>query len=233
MNPRTVAIIQARMSSQRLPHKVLHKISNKPMLQYLLERIDHCDRLDGLVVATSTDTSDDVIEEYCAKNGIECHRGALNDVAGRFNQVLNIYRYYGFVRVNGDSPLLDQRLIDKGISLFLREDFDVVTNVFPRSYPKGQSVEVLKTSTFQKAYQSMREADDLEHVTQFFYKHEDNFRIHNFSLTANLNNIQLSVDTKEDLDLFNGIISSFTRPHWEYTLEDILNICRELEPRNT
>jgi spore coat polysaccharide biosynthesis protein SpsF (cytidylyltransferase family) len=79
----------------------------------------------------------------------------------------------------------------------------------------------------------MREADDLEHVTQFFYKNEADFRIHNFSLTANLNNIQLSVDTKEDLDLFIEIISSFTRPHWEYTLEDILKIFRELRPRNT
>jgi len=196
------------------------------MLQYLLERLEHCNCLDAIVVATSVEDSDTPIAEHCRQHGVPCYRGPSANVAGRFNQVLDVYQFDGFVRVNGDSPLLDQRLIEKGVGIFLDGDFDLVTNTLPPTYPKGQSAEVLLTTTYRKAYDRMQEAEDLEHATRFYYKHPEDFRIHNFALSESLNGIQLSVDTWQDMDNFATIISKMNRAHWEYTLEDILQIYR-------
>ena len=222
------AIVQARMSSQRFPNKVLYKVDGKPMLEYLLERLDHCNCLDAIVVATSVEDSDTPIAKYCLERGILCHRGSLTNVAGRFKEVLDEYPFDAFVRVNGDSPLLDQRLITKGVGIYLDGDFDLITNVLLPTYPKGQSVEVLRTATYQKAYQCMQEAEELEHVTNYFYKHAENFRIHNFALAENLNKMQLSVDDWQDMANFATIVSKMNGPHLEYTMEDILQIYRGL-----
>lgn len=221
------AIVQVRMSSKRFPNKVLYRVAGKPMLQYLLERLEHCSSLDAIVVATSVDESDTPVVEYCQQRGVACYRGPLVDVAGRFKQVLDLYQFDGFVRVTGDSPLLDQRLIEKGVGIFRHGDFDLVTNILVPTYPKGQSVEVLRTATYQRAYKRMKEAEDLEHVTRYFYKHSDDYRIHNFARAEELRRIQLSVDSWQDMDIFATIVSKMTRPHWEYTLEDILEIYRD------
>ena len=212
------------MSSQRFPNKVLYRVAGKPMLQYLLERLNTCSNLDVIIVATSVEPSDDAIVEFCQQYGISCYRGQPSNVASRFKEASETHALDAFIRVNGDSPLLDQRLIEKGIGIFLNGDFDLVTNVLPRTYPKGQSVEVLRTSTYQRTYPRMQESDDLEHVTKFFYKHPKDFRIHNFALAENLNNIQLSVDTWQDMDNFVTIVAKMSKPHWEYALEDILEI---------
>lgn len=228
MKTKIGAIVQARMSSQRLLNKVLYRVAGKPMLQYLLERLRHCDCLDDIVVATSVEDSDTPIAEYCRLHDVHCYRGPLTNVAKRFNQALKVYHFEGFVRVNGDSPLLDQRLIEKAVGIFLDGNFDVVTNALPRTYPKGQSVEVLRTATYQRTYHRMQDADDLEHVTKFFYQHPEDFRIQNFALPANLNDIRLCVDTQQDIDNFAAIISKMSKPHWEYTLDDVLHIYRSL-----
>jgi len=218
------AIVQARMSSQRFPKKVLFEVAGKPMLQYLLERLNHCNYLDPIVVATSVDDSDSPIAKHCELHGVACHRGSLTNVAGRFKEVLDIYEFDSFVRINGDSPLLDQRLIEKGVNVFIAGDFDIVTNAQERTYPKGQTVEILRADTFRYGYELMQAEDEFEHVTPYFYKHLDDFKIHNFALSQNLNGIQLSVDTEQDMDTFAAIVSRMKRVHWEYTLDDILGI---------
>jgi len=212
------------MSSQRFPGKVLHKISGKPMLQYLLERLRLCRSTNDIIVATSTEESDDAIEIFCKRYGVKCYRGSLSDVAGRFKAVLDSYPCDAFVRVNGDSPLLDQRLIDKGIDIFLNEHFDMVTNALVRTHPKGQSVEILRSDIFCDAYGKMRESEDLEHVTKYFYKNQNNFKIFNFESGKNLGGIQLSVDTPDDMAGLEKIVNKMDRPHWEYTFENILDI---------
>jgi len=222
------AIVQARMSSWRFPNKVLYEIAGKPLLQYLLERLEHCHCLDAIVVATSMQSSDTPVAEYCMKRGVGCHRGPLSNVAARFKEVLDEYQFDGFVRVSGDSPLLDQKLIDKAVGIFLRGDVDIVTNVLRRTYPRGQSVEVLRADTFGTVYESMREDEDLEHVTRFFYNHPENFRIHSFALAENLNWIQLSVDTRQDMETFAAIVSRMRGPHWEYGLEEIIEIYHQV-----
>ena len=219
------AIVQARMSSQRLPDKVLTMVNGKPLLQYLLERLTHCSSIDQIVVATSEDKSDDPIAEFCYKNGALCFRGPLQNVAKRFYMALEKYNLDAFVRVCGDSPMLDQKLIDQGLKLFNGE-YDIITNTLPRSYPLGQSVEVIRTSTFKKVYEKMSRPDHFEHVTKYYYEHSNEFRIKNFSNNKDLSCYRLVVDTLEDLKRIEKIVASMTRPHIEYSLDD----CIELYP---
>ncbi len=226
--PMIGAIIQARMSSQRFPGKVLHEIEGKPILEYLLERLEHSSCLDRVVVATSTDNSDTPIVDYCEKLGVACSRGPLSNVSSRFNSVLETCQFDCFVRVSGDSPLLDPQLIDKAVNIFVNRDLDMVTNVQTRTYPKGQSVEILRADTFRNAYKLMHEDEDFEHVTRFFYKHPEAYQIYNFVSIKDLSSIQLSVDTQEDMKTFESIVSRMSGPHWEYHLQDVLQIYNNL-----
>lgn len=223
------ALIQARMGSKRLPGKTLQPVLGKPILQYLLERLSNAECLNEIVVATSDTEADSQIAAFCTKVGVPVFRGSLSDVAGRMVSALQAHPFETFVRVNGDSPFLDQRLIDHGVRLFRQGTFDLVTNVHPRTYPKGESVEILKSSTFCAAYGDMTDQEDLEHVTRYFYTNESRFRICNFASEERYEDIQLSVDTPEDMSLFSAIVSRMTRPHWAYTFEEILDICHSLK----
>ena len=216
------AIIQARITSNRFPGKVLHNIAGKPMLQYLLERVGRCASIDDIVVATSRDQSDIQITDFCKKIGVAYHRGPLLDVAGRFREVLNKYKFDGFVRITGDSPLLDPELISKGMKIFRQGRVEIVTNVFKRTYPAGQSVEILDSGTFIRAYEEIRDPEDLEHVTKFFYKNSERFKIFNFVAEADYSAINLSVDTPQNMELIAAIIRDMEKPHWEYGVRDVL-----------
>lgn len=223
-------IIQARMSSQRFYGKVLKEVKGKPLLQYILERVRRAKLVDEIVVATSLDREDVAIFDFCKSQRVTCHRGPLNDVAGRFKEVLDKYQFNDFVRVSGDSPLLDQRLIDEGIKIFRRGGFEIVTNVFKRTYPKGQSVEVLDSKTFVKSYEFMlKNPEDMEHVTPFFYRNHMNFKIFNFSLERDYSRVQLSVDNPGDINTVSSIIAKMDSNHWEYRLKNILDIHQNLQ----
>jgi spore coat polysaccharide biosynthesis protein SpsF len=221
---RIAAIVQARSSSERLPGKVLLEVEGKPVLQYVLERLAHAELLATAIVATSEDAADDGIARLCARLGVECDRGPLDDVAGRLLGSAEKRGLDAFVRVNGDSPLLDQRLVDQAVRLLRAGDCDLVTNVFPRTFPRGESVEAITTEALRRAYARMEESEDLEHVTRFLYRHSSEFRIRNFASDADLTSMRLAIDTEAELDLFASIVARMTRPHWEYPLEEILRL---------
>jgi spore coat polysaccharide biosynthesis protein SpsF len=216
-------IVQARMSSQRLPDKVLTKVNGKPLLQYLLERLNNCSSIDQVIVATSNEKSDDSIALFCEEYGAKYFRGPLENVAKRFMMVIEEYNLDAFVRICGDSPILDQQLIDRGVKLF-NSGFDLVTNVWPRSYPLGQSVEIVRSDTFKEIFKKMSKISDFEHVTKYFYDHSDKFKIKNFSNDINLSDYSLVVDTPHDLKHIEKIINCMTRTQTKYSLEDILEI---------
>lgn len=222
------AIVQSRMSSVRFPGKVLHQILGKPLLQYLLDSLNHCVTLDRIVIATSNDESDIPIVNFCIENGFHYYCGDLQNVAGRFQGALEQYPMYGFVRVNGDSPLIDHRLIDGCVRKFVEGEFDLVTNVMPRSFPRGQSVEVLKTETFNSACSLMAEQEDLEHVTKFFYRNCGEYKIHNVAASCDCSDIYLCVDTEDHMEVFRRIVARMTKPHWQYDLDEILMFYRQI-----
>lgn len=221
------AIVQARLSSRRLPGKVLCPVADKPLLQYLLERLGRVPSLEGVVVATSREASDDRVAEFCARQGALCHRGDLDDVAQRFLGAAAAFGFDAFVRVSGDSPLLDPRLVVQAVSLFREAGADLVTNVFPRSFPPGQSVEVLATSALAAAHEFMT-ADEREHVTLHFYLHPERVRIHNFSFDdPGARAVRMTVDSPDDLDVARAVVARMTSPHWDYGLPELLSLYRE------
>jgi spore coat polysaccharide biosynthesis protein SpsF len=222
------AIVQARMTSQRLPKKSLLDLNGKPLLQYILERLEKCSSFKTVVVATSSDPSDDPIADFCKQMRVECYRGSLTHVAERFDAVARAFSLSAFVRLSGDSPLLDHVLIDRAVDLFNKGDWDLVTNIQKRSYPKGQSVEVCCSITFAETLPCMTTDEDREHVTAYYYRNPSKFKIYNMEAEENHGALQLSVDTAADLKTISSIVSLMTRPHWEYRLEEIIQLHRQV-----
>ncbi len=222
------AIIQARMSSARLPGKVLMKAAGRTVLQYVVERLKHCATLDGLVVATSTDDRDTAIVHHCEELGVAVSRGSLEDVARRLLDAAERFGFEAFVRVCGDSPLLDANLVRRVVERHRACEYDIVTNVMPRTYPHGQSVEVVRTELLRVTWPKMNTPEHLEHVTSFFYHHRSDFSIVNLCAPRDMSDLRLVVDTEEDWERFTRIVDRFVEPHWQYGLADVLKISESL-----
>jgi spore coat polysaccharide biosynthesis protein SpsF (cytidylyltransferase family) len=220
------------MTSARLPGKSLRPLCGKPLLQYVLERLRRLDCVAEIVVATSTDRSDGPIAAFCEQFGCACFRGPLENVAERFVQTATAHGFSAFVRVNGDSPLLDQCLVGRGVALFAKENADLVTNVFPRTFPAGMSVEVIGVETLRRTLSLLAAADDREHVTPYFYGHADRFRIVNFARDAPRRDVHFAVDTQGQFDHVERIVAAMRRPHWDYSLDAILALCDSWNDRD-
>ncbi len=220
------AIIQARMTSRRLPGKVLAEVHGRPMMQYLLERVERCTELDGVVVATSTDPSDDPIESFCAERGVDCFRGSLENVAARFCEAAQRHGLDAFVRLCADSPLLDPALIDQAVATYRSGGADLVTNVLGRSFPPGQSVEVISAPVFAEAIPHMSSADHREHVTSYFYDHRKDFKIKAIRSDHDGGDVDFAIDTPRDLDRFKALVAAMDRPHWSYSLAELIELQR-------
>ena len=207
MGVNTAIIIQARMGSTRLPGKVLLSVRGKSLIQYLLVRVRAANLGLPIIVATSRDSSDDPIASFCDLQALDCYRGSYLDVASRFADVIDIYGLDAFVRLSGDSPLLDGSILRQAMGM-MADSTDLVTNIYPRSYPRGQSVEILKAECFRKAFPRMKKDSDREHVTSFFYRNAAEFKIQNLLNTPSLPFTSMAVDTKEDFDRFKRLIEA-------------------------
>ncbi|MHC4107125.1 MAG: cytidylyltransferase domain-containing protein [Planctomycetota bacterium] len=219
---KTIAIVQARMSSRRLPGKVLRSVAGKPLLGYLLEGLSRCRCLDAITVATSTEAEDDAIARFCERSGVRCHRGHLHDVAARMTGVIEREGADAFVRVCADSPLLDHRLVDRLAAILTAGAWDVVTNVMPRTFPAGQSVEVIRSDALRDALARMRDPADREHVTPFLYRNTDRYRMHNVRCDEDRSAVKLAVDVSEDLQMLGDLITAMERRPWEYGYRQIV-----------
>jgi spore coat polysaccharide biosynthesis protein SpsF len=221
-------IVQARVGSTRFPGKVLYRVQDKPLLEYLLERLAACKSIDEVCLATSEGDSDDPVAEFARGLGIACVRGPLDDVAGRFIAAASERRYDAAVRVCGDSPLMDPALVDRAVALFAEGDTDLVTNVHPRSFPRGESVEVFSAVSLRRAYPSM-DAEDREHVTRYFYDHADSYRVRSFTNDTNLSDVRLCVDTAQDMARFEALVAHMDRPQSTYGLSEVLALLSRFE----
>lgn len=203
MEIRLLVIVQARSNSDRFPKKVLYKVYGRTLIEHIILKVNKSKNVSNIVVATSKYKSDDLLVDNLKKNKIKYFRGSLNNVAKRLLNVAEKYKKKYFIRINADSPLIDFKLIDLSIKILKKsfnKEYDLITNTFPRSFPSGQSVEIIKTKTLKKNIQKMNKSE-LEHVTKYFYKNYQKFLIKNFSAKKNSINIKLSVDTKKDLQL--------------------------------
>lgn len=218
----TGVLVQVRSNSRRLPGKALRPLRGKPMLEYVLERLERCTQPNLVAVCTTQRPEDDAIASLCEKLELRYFRGAEQDVAQRLLAAAERFGLRALVRVCGDSPLIDPALVDYAITLYEQGDYDVVTNTLKRTYPSGQSVELVETAALRRAVARMRTPEEREHVTSYFYTHPDEFHILNFTGDADLSSLKLSVDDADDLARVETIISQMKRPHWDYGLREIV-----------
>jgi spore coat polysaccharide biosynthesis protein SpsF len=224
--PKLIAVVPARLSSARLPGKVLQPLCGHPMLFHTIERLRSVGHLDQVVIATSTAPTDDPIVTFAEKYGVYCWRGPLNDVLKRIWEVAVALNAEAVVRVSGDSPLIDPALVRTAIDLFLEHRPNLMTNVFPRSFPKGQSVEILSRSCLDRLNMEAQDAADREHVTRYAYARPDRYIIENFTAVQPRPDLQLSVDTQEDLEQADALLtatramSGFPTVEWLIELTD-------------
>ena len=191
-------VVQARMSSSRFPEKVLSPLCGTPML---LWTINYCRKVNlPIFVLTSTDESDDQLIGMLEKNYVSYYRGSLENVVSRYLSFMKEHQVKKVVRISGDSPLINPDIILKIIEQDQElADADLTTNIFPRSFPKGQSVEVIPRKSLELLGDRSLSESDIEHVTPYFYANYKEFKINNLNNTEDLSAINLSVDTQEDL----------------------------------
>ena len=194
------------------------------MLQFLVERLNTVFDRSKLLVATSTRIEDDKIESFCEQLNIQCYRGSLNDVSRRFLEATNLKQAKAFARINGDSPLIDPYIVKKALDIYINGSYDLVTNAFPRTYPVGQSTEVINSKTFNDIYKLMSTKDHFEHVTNYFYENSSSYKIKNFQKKKNLSHFKFAVDTNEDFKNFHKIIAKMDKPHINYDLNDLIKL---------
>tara|TARA_Y100000591_G_scaffold306869_1_gene305722 strand:+ start:53 stop:697 length:645 start_codon:yes stop_codon:yes gene_type:complete len=196
-----LAIIQARTSSKRFKNKVLRKIYGKSIINHVYNKIKLSKQLKQIIVATSNDKSDNKLVKHLKKLKIPYFRGDLENVAKRFLNLALKNKAKFFLRVSGDSPLIDYVIIDTAINIFKKSNkkLDLITNISPRTFPKGQSVEIVKTSTLKK-YINEFSKKDKEHVTRYFYRNLKKIRIKNFKNKFKKKMIKQAIDTKKDFE---------------------------------
>ncbi|HEY7314145.1 MAG TPA: glycosyltransferase family protein [Gemmataceae bacterium] len=201
---KTIAIIQARMGSTRLPGKVLMDIAGEPMLARVLKRVRRASMLDEIVIATTREPADQAIADFCAAHGCRCFRGSSNDVLDRYYQAARQCGAGVVVRLTADCPLLDPVLIDRVVTTFHQRwpAMDYVSNVLPpRTFPRGLDTEVFSFDALAQAWRDDQDPAGREHVTPFLYRHPERFRLYRIAADADYSHLRCTVDTSEDREL--------------------------------
>ena len=225
-----IAIIQARMGSSRLPGKVLLDLAGQPMLVRVLERVQRARLLDQVVVATTTDASDDLLVDFCRERGYSCLRGNQFDVLDRYYQVALQLQAQVVVRITGDCPLIDPGLIDEAIAIFQESRVDFLANRLPppfhRSFPIGLDIEMCTFAALERAWHEADQMFEREHVMPYLYEgvilqpesptrssgvSPHGFRVLQLQYVPNLGDLRWTVDTVEDLAFVQQVFSHFNQ----------------------
>jgi spore coat polysaccharide biosynthesis protein SpsF len=227
------ATIQARMSSSRLPGKILADLCGKPMLQRQIERIKRSRLIDNIVVATTTSKADDVVESFCLQNNYNYYRGSENDVLKRIASLLSDKNVEIHVECHGDSPLIDSQIIDEFIGFYLKNKntVDFCSSTLKTTYPPGFEVTVYPASILIDVDKLIAVDDPMrEHVGYNITRFPNRYRLHSLAAPFPLHapETYLEVDTLEDLDVVRSIFSHFaSQDNYNFGLNEILCFLRE------
>jgi len=225
---KTVAIIQARMGSTRLPGKVLRQLGNQTVLAHVLERVQVATRLDDIWVATTEAPEDAAIVEECARLGIPVYRGSETDVLARYYLTAQAAGAGTIVRITSDCPLFDGWLLDEMLAVFAHApQVDYLSNVLERTYPRGLDAEVFTFSGLTAAYQEAALPHEREHVTPFFYQHPERFRLQSYASKENLSQYRWTLDTAEDWELIQAVYAALWQPESLFRTEAIVKLLKE------
>ena len=242
---RVVAIIQGRMSSSRLPGKILANIAGQPMLARVFIRTSRAASVTETVFATTTDPSDDPVAEYCDFSGIPVRRGSLYDVLDRYYQSAKEAKADVVVRITADCPVIDPELIDNVVNTLLDGEYDFVCNRLPppwtRTYPIGLDVEACTFKVLAKAWKEAKEPQQREHAMPYFYEGVElktehrtlqtgisprGFRVALLHHTTDFGDYRWTVDTPEDLEFIRQVYSRFAGRD-DFSWKEVLDLVHD------
>lgn len=227
MSADTVIIVQARMTSTRLPGKVLKPIAGRPMLAYQMERLRRVRGAGYIVIATTVNATDDPIAAFCAAEGIACTRGSEHDVLSRYHEAAQRFAAAAVVRVTSDCPLIDPQLVDDAIAAFADGSCDYVSNMIEPTWPYGMAVEVFSARTLAEAQAEARDDAEREHVTPFIYWRPGRYRLKSLTRAPDLSHHRWTVDTPEDFELVRRILETLYPAKPDFTMADVLALLAE------
>lgn len=217
-----VIIVQARMTSTRLPGKILKQVFGKPLLEYQIDRLHRVQFADELVIATTTNATDEPIVELCDRLSIPYFRGSEEDVIARYHGAAKAHHADVVVRVTSDCPLIDPQVIDRVIQSYIDDRYDYVSNCIERTYPRGMDTEVFSFKALNEAFLEATAKPDREHVTPFIHRQPDRYKLGSVLYNKNCSQHRWTVDTPEDFDLIQKILEAIYPQNPEFRLEDCL-----------
>ena len=215
-----IAIIQARMGSIRLPGKVMKMIKGKPVIHYLIERLNYSKTIDKKIIATSNSEVDDPIAQFCLNNKISFFRGSEDDVLDRFYQTAKHFNGDIIVRLTGDCPLIDPEIVDYVVNKFLNEDYDHLS--LGSSYPEGLDVEVFKFSALEDAWNNAKLKIEREHVTVYLWSNPDKFINEIIENSKDLSKYRVTIDEPEDFEVVKWIINNLYKEKDIFHMKEII-----------
>ncbi|UTW51654.1 glycosyltransferase family protein [bacterium SCSIO 12827] len=220
------AIIQARMTSTRLPGKVLSPLYGQPVLARVIERLGRAQSIDAIAVATTVNATDDPIAALTAELSVPCFRGSESDVLSRYLGTARMMQADAVIRITADCPLIDPAIVDLVASAFASYGADYAANTLTRSYPIGLDTEIFTFAALDRAQQSATRPDEREHVTPYIYRHPEFFSLHGIDAPPAHRhpNLRLTLDTPEDLQLITAVYDALYPENPEFCLDDVLTL---------
>ena len=215
-------IVQARMNSSRYPEKIMLKIKNRPILDFVINQLNFSKKINKLIIATTTKKIDDIIVNYASKNNINFFRGSEKDVLDRYYQCAKLFLFSIIVRITSDAPLIDPIITDQVIEQYNPVKYDYVCNTQPRTFPQGYAVEVFSFKALENAWKNAKKISEREHVTPYIYTNEKKFKLYNITNKKNLSHIRCTLDRANDFLFLKEIILSIDKQ--PILLDDVLNI---------
>ena len=221
-------IIQARLSSSRLPGKTLMTIEGESLLGHLVNRMKVSQFVDDIIIATTTKDNDDEIVEFAKANNLKFYRGSEEDVLDRFYRAAIEHNVKTIVRGTPDCPMIDPEVMDSVISHYLKGGYDYVSNTLIRTYPDGLDIEVFSFQTLERAWKEAKLPSEREHVTPYIYKHPGLFRLCNVKKDGeDLSWMRWTVDTAEDFKFVSKIFSKLYSSKETFSMEDVVGLLRK------
>ena len=221
-----VAVLQARFSSSRFPGKVLKLLLGEPMLKRQLDRIGRATCIDRLVVATSTEASDDPIASLCDSMDVNCYRGSLDDVLDRTYQAAARANADTVMRLTGDCPLVDPAILDTLIEYFWTGGYDYASNTIEPTFPDGLDAEVMHFRCMEAAWHESDLPSEREHVTPFIYNRPDRFRLGSFRGEEDLSGLRWTVDERADFEFVTEVYQALYPDNPQFRSAEILDLLR-------
>jgi len=198
-------MIQARMSSRRLPGKVLKEVQGKPLLWYMVKRLEKAERVDKIIILTSKDPSDNPIATFAKEQCIDCFRGERDDVLNRYYKAAKAYNTDTIIRVTGDSPLIDPIVVDRIIQEFEENDYEYVNT--SEEWPDGLDTEVFSFATLERMHKKAKAPYQREHVTQYIHANKEFFHLKTIDPEVKYGSERWTVDEPQDFALIQEIIT--------------------------